>query len=165
MASARHSSGLTGLHVLGLFIGFFLIVFAVNGVMIYKAASTFGGLDTDDAYRKGLDYNERIASAEAQAALGWSDRITYVPETRHMRVTLADKAGDAVSGLNVSAGMERATTNEFDQTIALKPTGPGTYEADLTGFAAGWWTVDLSARRGQEAAAAYQARRRIWIKP
>ena len=36
--------------------------------MIYKALSTFGGLDTPDAYRKGLAYNQRIAEAKRTVA-------------------------------------------------------------------------------------------------
>lgn len=165
ITGTRRSGGLTGLHVLAIFIGFFLVVFVVNGVMVYKAESTFGGLDTDDAYRKGLAYNERIASADAQAALGWRDRVDYVPETRRLRVSLTDKAGAGIAGLDVSAQIQRATTNRFDNEVVLEQTGPSTYEADLAELDPGWWTVELSARRGKETAAVYEARRRLWIKP
>lgn len=165
MSSLHRAGTLNGRHVLLTFIGFFLVVFAVNGIMVYKALSTFGGLDTDDPYRKGLDYNERIAAAAAQNRLGWRDRTDYMPETRRLRVTLTDKSGGAVSGLAVTAELERPATSRFDQKLVLTQTGAGIYEADLSGFEPGTWTVDVRARHGENDAALYKARRRLWIKP
>ena len=45
-----------------IFIGFFVTVFLVNGLMVYDALSTFGGLETPDAYRKGLAPIEQHAT-------------------------------------------------------------------------------------------------------
>ncbi len=165
--TSQHSAGprLKGHHVLLTFIGFFLVVFAVNGIMVYQALSTFGGLDTDDAYRKGLAYNERIAAAAAQAKLGWHDKLDYVAETRRLRVSLTDAAGGGVAGLSVVAELERAVTDRFDQKLYLVQTGPDTYEADAAGLESGWWTVDLEASRSEHGPALYEARRRLWIKP
>ena len=159
---------LKGRHVLLALIGFFTIVFAANGVMIYLAVSTFGGLDTADAYRKGLAYNERVAAAESQAKLGWRDEIAYLPEARRLRVALTDAAGKAVSGLAVTAHLHRPATNRFDEELVLEQTGPGTYEVSAADLAAGWWTVDVEAHRREahhDKAAHYEARRRLWIKP
>ena len=38
--------GLRGGHVLLIFIGFLATIFLVNGIMVYDALSTFGGLET-----------------------------------------------------------------------------------------------------------------------
>ncbi len=170
MNSSQHTGprSLNGRHVLLALIGFFVVIFAVNGIMVYKAESTFGGLDTDDAYRKGLAYNERVAAAAAQAKLGWRDTLAYVPETQRLRVALTDPDGAAVSGLTVTAQVQRPATTRFDQELILEQTGPGTYEADAAGLEAGWWTVDVAARRNaadHENAALYESRRRVWIKP
>jgi nitrogen fixation protein FixH len=159
---------LTGRHVLLAFLGFFAIVFVADGIMIYKAVSTFGGLETADAYRQGLAYNQRIAAAATQAQRGWRDRLDYVAQTKRLRVALTDGAGAAVSGLALTAQLQRPATDRFDQAVLLEPTGPGTYEGDAGGLAPGWWTVDIVARRGseqQETAALYESRRRLWIKP
>lgn len=155
----------TGYHVLAALVAFFLVIFAVNGVMIYKAETTFGGLDTQDAYRKGLTYNDRIAAAEEQARLGWQDRTDFIAETRSIRVALTDRAGEAVPGLNVSAKLQRPTTSQFDHEISLSPTGANTYEASVADLEPGWWTVNIRAQRGSEGEALYEARRRLWIKP
>jgi nitrogen fixation protein FixH len=165
MNRPRRAFALNGRHVLMVFIGFFLIVFAVNGLMVYQALSTFGGLDTDDAYRKGLAYNDRIAAAATQSRLGWHDRTDSVAAARRLRVTLTDAAGAAVSGLKVRAVMQRPATDVFDRSLSLTQTGPDTYEADVSQLEPGAWTVDVQARRGGEGAALYEARRRLWIKP
>jgi len=166
MASMQNSSGrnLNGFHVLAAFIGFFLVIFAVNGVMIYKAETTFGGLDTDNAYRKGLNYNDRISEAETQAKLGWSDRLDYAAETKRMRVYLTDQTGSAIPGLTVIATLQRPATSRYDHDVALTQTGD-TYEADVGNLDPGWWTVNIHAHRGNEVTPLYEARRRLWIKP
>ena len=165
MTRPRGAFALSGRHVLIVFIGFFLIVFAVNGLMVYQALSTFGGLDTDDAYRKGLAYNDRIAAAATQTRLGWHDRTDYVPEARRLRVTLTDATGAALSELKVSAVMQRPATDAFDRQLSLSQTGTNTYEVDVSQLEPGAWTVDLQARRDGGGAALYEARRRLWIKP
>lgn len=167
MTSSRQPGArtLNGRHVLLALLGFFGVVLAVNVVLIYKAESTFGGVDTDDAYRKGLAYNERIAAAEEQAELGWHGNLDYVRNTRHMRLTLTDTSGGPVPGLTVTAQLQRPVTNRYDQELSLTQTGADTYEADVSGLAPGWWTVDVRAHHGPENATLYEARRRLWIRP
>ena len=75
MAPAR--GGLRGWHVLVTLVTFLLIVTAVDGVMIYDALSTFSGNETEDAYRKGVAYNQLIKAEEAQNRLGWSQSNTF----------------------------------------------------------------------------------------
>lgn len=62
---------LTGEHVLFWFLGFFALVFAVNGVLVKAATSTFGGVETSSSYKAGLMFKQDIAAAEAQDALNW----------------------------------------------------------------------------------------------
>jgi nitrogen fixation protein FixH len=163
--AARSRVGLRGLHVLLIFIGFFLTVFVVNGIMIYKAESTFGGLETADAYRKGLTYNARIAEAEAQDRQGWHDTVAHVPETQRVRLSLTDRSGAPLPGLLISSEIGRPATDRFDRRLDFAQTGPGTYEADVAGLAAGWWIVDLEARKSEAAEVLYEAKERVWIKP
>jgi nitrogen fixation protein FixH len=63
---------LTGAMVLAIFSAFFLVVFAMNGVMVRYAVTTFGGVEVASAYRAGLDFNREAAAADAQARLGWT---------------------------------------------------------------------------------------------
>ena len=158
--------GLRGSHVLLIFIGFFATIFLVNGIMIYDALSTFGGIETADAYRKGLAYNERIAEGP-QAQRGWRDSLAYASETQRVRVEVTDAAGAGVPGLALAGEIGRPATDRFDRKLDFTQTGPGTYEADAAGFEPGWWTVDIKARKSASAGAEvlYDAKERLWIKP
>ncbi len=165
--SRTQRRGLRGHHVLLAFIGFFATVFLANGIMIYEAVSTFGGLETPDAYRKGLAYNERIAEGAVQAERGWHDRLAYIPELQRVRVDVTDPGGAGVPGLLISGEIGRPATDRFDRHLDFTQTGPGTYEADAAGIEPGWWTVDLEARKSASAGGEvlYEARERLWIKP
>jgi nitrogen fixation protein FixH len=166
-ASEGPSPGLRGRHVLLTFIGFFLTVFVVNGVMIYEAVSTFGGLETLDAYRKGLAYNQRIAQGAAQTQRGWRDTLSYAPETERVRLDMTDHEGAAIPGLVITAEIGRAVTDRFDRRLEFTQTGPGTYEAEARGLQSGWWTIDIEAKKSASSAAEdlYETKERLWIKP
>ena len=75
--TAWFADGLRGRHVLLGLVGFFGLIFLVNGIFAYYAIATFGGGDTSDPYRKGLNYNETVAEAARDAELGWKAQLTY----------------------------------------------------------------------------------------
>ena len=159
--------GLRGGHVLLIFIGFFATIFLVNGIMVYDALSTFGGLETPDAYRKGLAYNQRIAEGVAQEQRGWRDKLAWIPETQRVRFDLTDTAGAGVPGLVIGGEIGRPATDRFDRKLGFKQTGPGTYEAEAASLEPGWWTIDIEARKSAATGGevVYEAKERVWIKP
>ena len=158
-------SGLRGAHVLMILAGFFAIIVAVDGFMIYQAVTTFGGLETD-AYRRGVAYNERIEQETEQATKGWHDEISVAGSPARLRVGLTDVAKDGVAGRRLVARVGRPATDRFDRTVELSETRAGVYEAELGELSGGSWIVDLSAFNGADNAVPfYQARRRIWIGP
>lgn len=79
------------------FVGGMLIVVVVNGVMVWFALSTFPGLTTTQSYDRGRAYNQVIAEAARQDALGWSTRVSL----REGRIAFAvtDREGRAVDGV------------------------------------------------------------------
>ena len=157
--------GLRGSHVLMILVGFFAIIVAVDGFMIYQAVTTFGGLETD-AYRKGLAYNERIEQETEQTSKGWHDEISVAGTPARLRVGLTDVAKDGVAGRRLVARVGRPATDRFDRTVDLVETRAGVYEAELGELSGGSWIVDLSAFNGADSAVpSYRARRRIWIGP
>ncbi len=98
-----------------------------------------------------------------------SDSVAYVPETQRLRVALTDTAGRRRPRPH-RHGRDGAPGHQPLRPAARRSTqtGPGIYEADAAGLDAGWWTVDLEARRRRRTdddAALYEARRRLWIKP
>ncbi|HEX7776770.1 MAG TPA: FixH family protein, partial [Parvibaculum sp.] len=51
---------LTGRRFLFVLLASFALVFGVNGILIYKALSTFDGIEVDDAYQRGRAYNQTL---------------------------------------------------------------------------------------------------------
>ena len=48
----------------------------MNAVLIRLAVSTFGGVETENAYQAGLNFSREIAAAEVQDALHWQVKAT-----------------------------------------------------------------------------------------
>jgi len=165
LPSVRRPPGLQGRHVLIVFLAFFGAVFAVNGGMIYWALSTHTGLVANEPYRKGLHYNDRIAAAERQARLGWTDSLDVDRDGR-IAVMLADSDGRPVSGLEVEARIGRPATDRHDINLKFTETAPGRYDALAVPLGRGSWLVALDVRTDRRAAdPVYRARRRLWLKP
>ena len=155
---------ITGVKVLIAMVAFFGVVTAVDAVMIYQAVNTFGGIETPDAYRKGLAYNKRIASSAAQDALGWSQEVAIDAQRGVLVVSLTDANHAGVEGLVVTATVGRPATNAFDQTLTMLDQGGGRHEARVSSLSAGTWAVAITARRSAapDAAAVYQSKVRVW---
>ena len=154
---------LDGRHVLFGMIGFFLVIFGVNGVFLYSALSTHTGIVASEPYRKGLAYNERIAADEQQTERGWSQDMTIVPDGR-LALHLTDKNKDPIGTLAITARVGRPATANFDRQMKLTETTPGNYAADLGKLAEGSWIVAIEARDGDDKPI-YRSRRRVWLKP
>ena len=149
-----------------------VLVIAVNIVLVVYAVGTFPGLETEDAYQKGIKYNKTLAAARAQEARGWSVGVRYAPHPveeaaeghreGELVVTLRDKAGEPLRGLDVTAALVRPTRGGFDAQIELEPRGRGEYGAEASLPLPGQWDVRVSARRGDEEE--FQATRRIVVR-
>jgi len=155
---------LTGRKVLFWFGGFFTLIISVNVVMVYLAITTFSGLETDDAYRKGRDYNETLATAARQNALGWSSRISLSKiedGNAVLSVIFADLQGQPIVGLEIEANIRRPTTDRFDITISPSEAGNGEYRQAFKIPAPGNWLVTIEARN--EKGDTYQVTDRVFI--
>lgn len=150
-----------------IFVAGMLVVIAVNGVLVAYAVDSFPGLDTENAYRKGLNYNRTIAAAQEQAERGWQMQFDVTPgavdgEAREasLRVRLQDRGGVPLSRLEVGAILTRPAQGGFDQTVALAPLGEGTYAATVRLPMPGGWQVRIVARRDGES---FQESRRLFL--
>lgn len=129
----------------GFFI-FFLVVFGANGIMLYFALDSWTGLSTENAFQQGLNYNDRIAERDHQAALGWQVSFDAVPDRPghvvfDMRVD--DDRGVPITAAAVAVSLTRPTHEGYDTTATLTHMGGGNYvgEADLS--LPGQWQVEL----------------------
>ena len=158
---------LKGWHVLAAMLAFFGTIVAVDSVLIYKAVSTFGGIESANAYRDGLAYNARLAVDAKQAKLGWTEKLEVAGSPQRLSVTLVGADGAGISRRHVVADVGRPATNRFDRTLDLVEVAPGRYEAAFGDAEPGTWTVALRVfeRRDDSAEPVYRVRRRLWVAP
>jgi len=133
---------LTGRHVLAMIVAFFLAIFVVNGIFVYVSLNSHPGVISEDAYRKGLDYNRTLERADRQYARGW--RMTVRLDGGFVIVTLADRNGAPLTGLTVRGEANRPVHPRSDTAIVLTETAPGRYRA-ATALASGRWELRLTA--------------------
>lgn len=162
--SAFIAGPLSGRHVLFALLGFFGVMVAVNATFLYFALTTFNGVETPDAYRRGLQYNQVLAEAESQQALGWQGALRLDP--RRIELSLRDAAGRPVSGVTAAARIGRPATDRLDAEVALTEVGAGLYVAELSRLAEGAWIADVAVRRlSLEDATLWRKRERLWLRP
>lgn len=146
-----------------LFIGGFLIVVAVNGALIFFAEDTFSGLETENPYERGLDYNKTLDADAAQKKLGWQYQaaITGSGGTRTLEVRLTDRAGHALDRLALAAYLVRPSNDGLDLTLAPQAAGDGRYTATFTLPAEGQWELRVVARDDSHT---WQHSERVFVK-
>lgn len=161
----RAGEALTGRHVLIMLLGFFGVVLAVNGIMLYVAASSFTGIETENAYVKGLAYNETLNAAEAQKALGWTvelDQRSLDGGLREVTAVFRDQSGRPLDGLAVTAELRRPVHEDMDRTLALMPLGGGRYGAEVELPLLGQWDARLEATTPD--GRVFRMDKRLWLK-
>ena len=142
---------LTGKHVLIMLITFFGVVFSMSGLLIYQAETSWTGLETFDAFRKGIKYNQQLSESERQNHRGWSMNIKHEKRASgglSLRAVPRDRGGETLSGLRITALMKRPTHEGIDQSIQLKETGLGVYTGQFDKLQLGKWYLYITARRG-----------------
>jgi nitrogen fixation protein FixH len=164
--SASAMKQITGRHVLIGLVGFFGVMLIANGIFVYFALTTFGGMDNRNAYQEGLNYNQRIADARKQVALGWTHTVALSGEG-HLELNLRDKAGNAVHGLAVKGEIQRPVGDDAAHPLVFRETGNGVYAAETARLDAGGWIVSLEAAElhstGPETV--YRIKERLWLRP
>lgn len=169
-AMSKQEQGFTiqGWHVLAGMLAFFGIIFTVNAVFLVSALRTHTGIVSQQPYRKGLDYNNRISAYARQKALGWSHAVEIDMARKQVRLTLVDRHGRPVSGLLVNGFIGRPATEQYDRAVSLVETAkPGTYSADVEDLSPGNWLVQIEAseQRTGSSEIVYRLRKRLWLKP
>jgi nitrogen fixation protein FixH len=157
---------LKGKHVLFILLGFFGIVFAVNGFFLYSALSTLPGEERGATYEAGLRYNATLAAERAQEALHWSHKSEFLPASG-VSVSITDADGSPVVGLSIEGWLERPASGDPDRKLAFTEVAAGRYEATAGAPEAGAWILTFTAQkpRPEGESAVYRAKERIWIKP
>lgn len=160
-------NGVTGRHVLIGLIAFFSVMLVANGILVYLALSTFGGLDAADAYRKGVRYNDRVAESQAQAARGWQVDVVLADGADRLTVAFRDRSGVPVRGLGVAAVLGRPATDRADRKLSFREADDGRYAAALDRLAPGNWVLSLVATQltGAGEQPRFRLKQRLFVSP
>lgn len=126
---------------------FFVVIAILDGFFVILALRSNPGVVTDQAYEKGLAYNQTIAAADQQRTSGMQDRAAY--EDGVLRWQLQDAAGAPVRAAQVMARMIRPTHEGVDFEVRLTERAPGVYESPITAPVSGSWTAKLEATWAQ----------------
>ncbi len=141
---------LTGRHVLFWLVGFFVIVFAVNGVLVRAAISTFGGVETASSYQAGLQFEREVAVVERQDALHWqvSGKLTRDGAGQAvLDVTARDAQGAALAGLTARALLAHPADERLDHVIDIRPVAAGVFHGQAAAQP-GQWDLIVDLYRG-----------------
>jgi nitrogen fixation protein FixH len=153
----------TGRKFLAILIGAFLLVSGVNGLMIWFALHSWTGLVSDSAYQDGLGFDRVLAESRAEAALGWSARISYDAASGRLLAVLADADGRSLTGMKLSVDWLRPTSEGLDRTVTLTERAGGRYEVAFRPPLPGQW--DLRLRVSDRGQVRFHAETRILVSP
>lgn len=164
MRKIKNPREVTGRIVLLWLVGFFGVVFAVNGWLVQAATSTFAGLDTPSSYKAGLMYKSEAARAERQQALHWQvdGRLTRDRAGEAvLDIGVHDARGQPVSGLTADATLAHPADARLDHVIRLVKTGAGAFRGEAQGHA-GQWDLIVDFYRDHERV--FRSRSRVTLK-
>jgi nitrogen fixation protein FixH len=146
------------------FVGGFLLVVAVNAIMITFAVNSFTGLTTTEPYTKGLRFNDQIREAETYERLGWQIAARFRPTSARLgavEIMLTDRGGAAITDAEVNAEFSRPVEKGHDFTLTLRAAGGGRYVGNAEFPLAGVWDVKYRIERGGQT---LKARARLQVQ-
>lgn len=164
MSKPRKARELTGKHVLLCLLGFFGIVFAVNGVLVRAATSTFGGVETSSSYKAGLLFEQEVAKAERQDARHWQvggkltrDRAGEAV----LDITARDEKGVPLTGLKAVARLAHPADERLDHVIELTRGAAGLFHGEAKAQP-GQWELLIDLYRGDDRV--FRSRSRVTLR-
>jgi nitrogen fixation protein FixH len=141
------------------FVGGMLTVFAVNTGLVYAALSTFTGVTVGRAYERGRGYDQVLAEAARQDALGWSARVTLAEDG--MLVLVAQDRDGHPLAVAVRGVLHRPLEG-IDLPLDFATAGAGRWIAAVQAPRAGQWEarLTLTGPGGQP----FDVRERIFVR-
>lgn len=125
---------LTGWHVAAMLISFFGVIVVVNFSMASLASRSWTGLVVKNSYVASQGFNDRLATANAQKARGWSSTAHY--DGAALSIQFADANGKALPVTDVVVEFGRPAYEQQDHRVAA------------TRLADGFWLAQTRLHRG-----------------
>ena len=164
LAKQKQARILTGRHVLLWLVAFFGIVFAVNGVLVRAAISTFGGVETLSSYRAGLQFEQEVGLVARQDALHWQVTGKLARDSAGVAVldvTARDAQGAPLSGLTADARLAHPADDRLDRVIAVRSVAGGVFHGAAQAQP-GQWELIVDLYRGDQRV--FRSRSRVSLR-
>ena len=126
--------------------GFFVVLVSVLFVFAYLAIATDRGVVTQNAYQKGLRYNEIIAAAQQEAQLPWQAEI--IVEQNINRESILKIVTDSLVH-EVHIWLVKPTQAGFDHHIIVTREDGAAFSTPLNSVRPGAWRVHATLSDGQ----------------
>lgn len=143
LPSTRPPFTVKGWHVAAGVVAFFAVVIGVDTVFLTLAYRTHPGQVAPRPYEAGLIYNAELERQRTQAALGWRAAAEAGPDG--LIVVMQDRDGVPLSGLKVTAVLQRPATEQGRSEMVLTEAAPGRYGGARAGLS-GAWDTRIEAR-------------------
>lgn len=144
-----------GWHVAAGVVAFFVLVISVDAGFLVMAYRTHPGQVAARPYEAGLIYNAELERLRVQDALGWRAGAEARPDG--LNVLMQDGEGRPLTGLKVSATLQRPATEQGRAEVVLTEQAPGRYSVDRA--LSGAWDARIEAVDG--AGRSFIAERRL----
>lgn len=118
---------------------FFLVIAAVNGIMLTLAIRGYGGLLNENPYEAGVGYQGEIDALRAFKEAGLGADI----ETSPLRVTLRTGDGKPLKAAQIRFVALRPNDAAQDLDVELRESTPGVYVSDEA-LKPGIWLTRIS---------------------
>ena len=139
----------TGSKIPCIFVAFFALFIAVDVIYIYVAKKTWRGTVTENAYEKGLKYNQTLISDKKQKDLGFKAKLNIKSinnKTTLLSFDLKDKNGKIIKDAKIKINLVRPTQTGFDFAEELLfETKNQNYQKIINFPLKGLWKVELQA--------------------
>ncbi|MER9673538.1 FixH family protein [Mesorhizobium sp. M0208] len=157
-AKVKKTREFTGKHMLAIMLAFFGVVIAVNLTMATLANTSWTGLVVENTYVASQQFNKKAEEGRAQAALGWTGKLTIA--WGEVRYSLTDAAGKPVLLHGVKVLFRHPAYEKEDKSVMLALASGQEFAARHTPRD-GVWIVEVDADAGL--AEPYRDVRRIMI--
>ncbi|RUX21131.1 cytochrome oxidase [Mesorhizobium sp. M2A.F.Ca.ET.042.01.1.1] len=140
----------TGKHMLVSILAFFAVVIGVNVTMATLAQKSWIGLVVENTYVASQQFNEEARKGRAQAALGWTGKLTVA--SGEVRYSLVDSQGKPVPLRGVKVLFRHPAYEAEDEALTLAAVAGSAGSAEA--FAVrhtprnGVWIVEIDADAG-----------------
>lgn len=127
----------TGRHMLMIMLAFFGVIIAVNITMATVAGMSWTGFVVRSSYVAGLEFDDKVAAARKQRALGWSAMLTIAGGEAAVR--LVDAHGATIPLRTATLTLRSPVSDARDRTVDLS-AGAATLD-----IGDGAWIADVQA--------------------